>query len=163
MKTLDSNIKHLEQKVKPHYIDVFTDTERHIIVQEAELFRLSIRLYLLRAGFCYPISHPVVSATIDAAYNLLLELKGHSRTWPLFMIGSEARTDMRRKQIIRMFENRQRSTAVVSLGWIQRITEKVWLQDDLFDDVGSGREEALDGQKRLTVGISTCGGLPTFA
>lgn len=135
-----------------------TDSQDDIIV---ELYRLASLVYLWRGSACPGIRDTRLGALIDRGFDLIRDLKQCDRSFPLMVIGSEARSDEER---IVMLDLIQRTGARHNEGILMRLRiglEMIWSQRDLEAD----EDEYFDQLylHRMDTVISSACTLPFFS
>lgn len=98
----------------------------------AEIYRIAALIFLERACRRRPRCAPEVERLVEAGLTVLPRLKVCAVTWPLFIIACEAETDEQRAIVLASFETSRKFRKAGNISWIQKLTEVVWKQDDLF-------------------------------
>ena len=93
----------------------------------------------------------------EKACALLEDLETFQPTFPLLIVGCEARTDNQRLRILLHIEKAMNSSSLRSLHEVRNILQHIWIQDDLAVNC------ELDYLYRLDVVISSYSTLPSFA
>lgn len=123
----------------------------------AELYRLAGLIYLHRAGRRTPSTSYALQSHVNEAFEIIKRLESCERTFPLFIISCEARTDAQRAIVLKVVaKNRQKPLAANTLrvwGFVGRF----WAQDDL--DV----EQNVEYETKITSALSSTNSLPAFA
>jgi hypothetical protein len=122
-----------------------------------ELFKLAALIYLKRASRNFSGTSPQIDMMVDRAYVLLDDLETFSPTFPLLIIGCEARTDKRRMKILEHIEKAMETSTLRGLHGLQDILQQIWVQDDLATDYD------LDYLNKLDAVISSYQVIPSFA
>ncbi|PON20692.1 hypothetical protein TGAM01_v210477 [Trichoderma gamsii] len=125
-------------------------------VATIELFKLAALIYLRRASRNFSGSTPQIDAMIDKAHILLDDLGSFNPTFPLLIIGCEARTDEQRRRILRQIERAMATSSLRSLRELQSILQHIWVQDDLAVDY------ELDYLNKLDAVITSYQIMPSF-
>lgn len=109
-----------------------------------ELFKLAALIYLRRASRNFSGLSPQIDTMVDKAYILLDDLGSFNPTFPLLIIGCEARTDEQRMRILKQIESAKESSSLRSLRELQSILQHIWVQDDLAVDYETDYLNRLD-------------------
>lgn len=125
-------------------------------VATIELFKLAALIYLQRASRNFSGKSPQIDAMVDRAYILLDDLGAFNPTFPLLIIGCEARTDEQRMRILEQVERAMKTSSLRSLHELQNILQHIWAQDDLAVDY------ELDYLNRLEAIITSYQIMPSF-
>jgi len=97
----------------------------------AELYRLSGLIYLQRAARGAFSSNPAVKELVDAAYNIIKRMESCGNTFPIFIIGCEARSDERRAEILRILRTTRSVLGSMNINRVHEFIERFWAQEDL--------------------------------
>jgi hypothetical protein len=122
-----------------------------------ELFKLAGLIYLKRASRNFSGTSPHIDMMVEKTYILLDGLGTLNLTFPLLIVGCEARTDKQRMRILEQIEKAMTSSSLRSLHGLRNILEQIWVQDDL----AVGYE--LDYVNKLDVVIGSYQTIPSFA
>jgi hypothetical protein len=122
-----------------------------------ELFKLAGLIYLNRASRNFSGISPQIDAMVERAYELLDDLETFNPTFPLLIVGCEARTDRQRLRILEHIERAMEMSSLRSLHGLRDILQQVWVQDDLAVDY------ELDYLNKLDAVISSYQIIPSFA
>jgi hypothetical protein len=125
-------------------------------VATIELFKLAALIYLQRASRNFSGVSPQINAMVDKAHILLDDLGAYNLTFPLLIIGCEARTDEQRMRILEQIEKAMKSSNLRSLYELHNILQRIWAQDDLSVDY------ELDYLNRLDAVITSYQIMPSF-
>lgn len=121
----------------------------------AELYRLGGIIYLHRAARRSPLWTQCLQRSTTSAFEIICRLDTCERTFPLFVIGCEARNDPQRASILRIIRNTQEQYVPSDMIRVREYLERFWAQDDL--DVG----QEIDFAAKVTAALSSTGeGLP---
>ncbi|KAF2792458.1 hypothetical protein K505DRAFT_307580 [Melanomma pulvis-pyrius CBS 109.77] len=155
---LDRRLKFAKQYVRIEDLDASMCIDRKRQIEDiAELYRLAGLIYLNRAGRNVPTSSPVLQRLTEKAFVILETLHTCERTFPLFLVGCEARTDDQRTIVLRVIDRTQSRFPPASIMRIRGYIERFWAQNDL--DTG----QAIDYALKMTTAMSNADGLPAFA
>jgi len=94
---------------------------------------------------------------VERADVILDDLGNFNPTFPLLMVGCEARTDIQRIRVLKHIEKATKMSSVRSLHELRNILEQIWVQDDLAMDY------YLDYSTKLDAVISSYQVMPSFA
>ncbi|KAF2794254.1 hypothetical protein K505DRAFT_242555 [Melanomma pulvis-pyrius CBS 109.77] len=122
-----------------------------------ELFKLAGLIYLKRASRNFSGISSQIDTMVERAYLLLDELGTFNPTFPLLIVGFEARTDKQRMRILEHIERAMASSSLRSLHGLRNILQQTWVQDDLAMDY------ELDYLHKLDAVIGSYRILPSFA
>jgi hypothetical protein len=122
-----------------------------------ELFKLAGLIYLKRASRNFSGTSSQIDTIVERTYLLLDNLGTFNLTFPLLIVGCEARTDKQRMRILEQIEKAMTSSSLRSLHGLRNILEQIWVQDDL----AVGYE--LDYVNKLDVVIGSYQTIPSFA
>lgn len=125
-------------------------------VAKMELFKPAALIYLKRASRNFSGTSLQIDAMVERAYILLDSLETFNPTFPLLIIGCEARTDEQRIRILEYIEKEMKTSSLRSLHGLQNILQQIWVQDDLAVDY------ELDYLNRLDAVISSYRIMPSF-
>ncbi|OAX79763.1 hypothetical protein ACJ72_05917 [Emergomyces africanus] len=120
-----------------------------------ELFHLATLVYLNRATGNLLEADSQTHYRISRALALLSHEVSCEHQFPLFILGSEARTEEDRRMILDLMARTEGTAASRALFLTEALINHVWVQDDLAD-----RE--LDYMMKMDAIISTCSVLPSF-
>ena len=120
-----------------------------------ELFYLATLVYLNRATGNLLEADSQTRYRTSRALALLSLQKSCERQFPLFILGSEARTEEDRRMILDLIARTERTAASRALFLTGALINHVWVQDDLAD-------RQLDYMKKMNAIISICSVLPSF-
>jgi len=98
-----------------------------------ELFQLTMLVYLRRALGSSLRNSEDVRSSIDRAFTIFSRLRTLQRQFPLFILGSEARTDEDRMVVLDLISRSEEDTSVRSLRSMKRVIQSLWAQDDLAE------------------------------
>ncbi|EHK47828.1 hypothetical protein TRIATDRAFT_291123 [Trichoderma atroviride IMI 206040] len=135
--------------------DTMSDPSR-AWVATIELFKLAALIYLQRASRNFSGKSPQIDGMVDRAHILLDDLGSFNPTFPLLIIGCEARTDEQRMRILKQVERAMKTSSLRSLRELQSILQHIWVQDDLAVDY------ELDYLNRLDAVITSYQIMPSF-
>jgi hypothetical protein len=122
-----------------------------------ELFKLAGLIYLERASRNFSGISPQIDTMVERAYVLLDDLETVSPTFPLLIVGCEARTDGQRMKILEHIEKAMTTSSLRSLYELRNILQQIWVQDDLAVDY------ELSYLNKLDAVISSYQIIPSFA
>jgi hypothetical protein len=122
-----------------------------------ELFKLAGLIYLKRASRNFSGISPQIDTMVEKAYVLLDDLETFNPTFPLLIVGCEARTDKQRMRILEHIERAMTTSSLRSLHGLRNILQQIWVQDDLAIDY------ELDYLNKLDAVISSYQIIPSFA
>lgn len=132
------------------------DTTSTAWTSTIELFKLAALIYLKRASRNFSGISPQIDAMVERAYVLLDTLEAFNPSFPLLIIGCEARTDEQRIKIQEHIEKATKSSSLTGLHGLREILQQIWIQDDLAVDY------ELDYLSRLGAIISSYRIMPSF-
>ncbi|KAL4801058.1 fungal-specific transcription factor domain-containing protein [Aspergillus venezuelensis] len=116
-----------------------------------ELFWHGILVYLNRASGHTLEFASTTQQRIERAFTLFQTIDVCPRQFPLFILGSEARTDDERRTVLELFDRTERDPSSRSLFLIREFVNIVWVQRDLAldrgDYSGSGSESGSGSKK----------------
>lgn len=122
----------------------------------AQLYQLAGLIYLHRAARRTKIGFPPTEILVQEAFGIVEGLECCEASWPLFIIGCEARSDEGRLKIQGIFSKTLEMRDNGNIRSIKRMIEAAWIQDDLCE----GQE--MDYFLRINALISAHNVLPTF-
>jgi hypothetical protein len=126
-----------------------------------ELFQLAALVYLHRANANVLDAAARTQQYVDRAFVLFAQLPTCSRQFPLFILGSEARTDEQRAVVLDLMERTSRSASSRSLNHVRILLNAVWAQDDLAEsEWGKGSEVGY--WEKISGVISACSIVPSL-
>lgn len=102
------------------------------VLNTAEFYRIAALIFLERACRRRPRSAPEVEHLVESGFIILQRLKVCAVMWPLFIVACEAETDEQRTIVLATFEASRKFRKAGNISWVQKLTEAVWKQDDLF-------------------------------
>jgi hypothetical protein len=126
-------------------------------VATVELFKLAGLIYLKRASRNFSGMSPQIDTLVERAYVLLDDLETLIPTFPLLIVGCEARTDKQRMEILKRVEGAMKTSNLSSLHELRNILQRIWVQDDLAMDY------ELEYSNKLDAVISSYQIMPSFA
>ncbi|KAL9082952.1 MAG: hypothetical protein Q9165_008715 [Trypethelium subeluteriae] len=98
-----------------------------------QLYQLAILLFLNRS-FEGLIDQSIrTQQHVDRAFAILAQLKSCKQQFPIYVIGSEARTDEQRAIVLDIISRMEKMGSSRCLNYCKRILQAVWAQDDLAD------------------------------
>ena len=97
----------------------------------AELYRLSILIYLYRVAKGEPMDCAAVEELVQQSFALLNDMEFCLRPWPLFVIALEAHTDDLRKTMLTILEESLKNRPLGSMQLLNRMIRDAWVQQDL--------------------------------
>lgn len=122
------------------------------------LYRIATLIYVSRAaGLAADDSH-VTASYVDMGFSLLRSMPFCQRTFPLLIIGFEARSDEDRLEILDLVSRTEKVPPVRDLDCMRTLLYAIWSQIDLFDE---GRQE-VGYMDMMTSVVSLSGALPPF-
>ena len=141
------DIERLERKLvhARQYVSTETLFPNEETIKIAELYRLAGLVYLYRACLSLSSSSPKLTSTVDAAFTIIRELQMCERSFPLLIVGCEARNDEERLLVLELIRNTQGRRRVTNLDIAQRLMEKFWIQSDLETAEEIGYVTKMDG------------------
>lgn len=155
---LERKLRSAQQEVKVEELD-----ETNLVgkVQQtrdvAELYRLAGLIYLDRAGRNAALNNSALQSVTESAFAVLEKLHTCERTFPLFIVSCEARTDIQRATVLRLMSNTSMRPAPTNIIRTHGYVERFWAADDL--DVGQNTSYA----EKMTAVLSSKDTLPAFA
>lgn len=129
---LERRLKYAQQELR---IDAIDDPDAGAKAENlrnvAELYRLAALVYLHRAARKSPTWTPVLMEMVDKAFTIIADLQTCDRTFPLFIIACEARTDLRRDHILRILDSTRDQLGSGNSMRMREFIERFWAQEDL--------------------------------
>lgn len=133
MNGLEEQLMNLEQHVA--VVEPVEATEPQDRIETiAELYRIASLIYLKRVARRIPHDDPKVRALVREGLSRLEKLGSCRFPWPLFIIATEARTDIERALILDVFQTTQRIKNLENVAWARKMVEAAWKQDDLHTE-----------------------------
>ena len=120
-----------------------------------ELHRLAMRVYLNCASGHVLGQAAKTRQHLDRAFDLFAQLSACERLFPVFVLGSQARTDHERAIVLDLMARTEKKQSSRSLNHVQILVQAIWTQDDLADG-------ELDYWTKLTAIISCCSIVPSL-
>jgi hypothetical protein len=120
-----------------------------------ELHRLAMLVYLHRSTEDLLGQAGKVQEYLDQAFAMLSALSACERQFPIFILGSEARTDHERAIVLDLMARTESRKSSRSLVHAKLLVQAVWAQDDLAD-------VKLEYLKKMTAIISCCSIVPSL-
>ncbi|CAI6341806.1 unnamed protein product [Periconia digitata] len=148
---VERRLKYAKQVIKVEELDKIQQT-----LDIAELWRLAGLIYLHRAGYNATTASASLQALTESASAVLTRLYTCERTFPLFIVACEARTDVQRATVLSLIDVTRSFYTPTNITRVHRFIERFWALDDL--DVG---QETTYSEK-LTAVMSTGYALPAF-
>ena len=125
-------------------------------VATIELFKLAALIYMKRASRNFSGISPQMDAMVERAHLLLDGLEAFHPTFPLLIIGCEARNDEQRKKLLEYTGRARHTSSLKSLPELENILQQIWVQDDLAVDY------ELDYVNRLDTAVTSYRIMPSF-
>lgn len=122
-----------------------------------EVYRLAALIYLERASNSFSGTSAKLSAWSSSAFKLLRTLGLLKHSFPIFIIGCEARTDEQRIVILDCIEMTQGAQPSPGMQIVQEMIQSAWALEDLET------EKEVDYMAKLDIVISGCETMPSFA
>ncbi|KAF2730490.1 hypothetical protein EJ04DRAFT_579818 [Polyplosphaeria fusca] len=144
----DLRINLLEDASSPH--------EYQRVKDIAELYRLAGLVYLHRAGRGTATTSYALQTIIDEAFAIMQRLDTCNRTFPLFIISCEARTEAQRAVILGVVQRNAARPLSANTTRVWGFVERFWAQDDL------DTEQEVDYAAKITAALSRTNSLPAF-
>ncbi|KAF2637690.1 hypothetical protein P280DRAFT_520824 [Massarina eburnea CBS 473.64] len=154
---LERRLKYAEQDIKVEELDSNSLDKMQQTRDIAELYRLAALIYLNRAGYNTAISNPALQTITESAFAILDKLHTCERTFPLFIVSCEARTDVQRATVLRLMNTTRTRFAATNIMRVHGYVERFWALDEL--DVGRDTEYA----DKVTAVLSSREAIPVFA
>ncbi|KAF2470637.1 uncharacterized protein BDR25DRAFT_286748 [Lindgomyces ingoldianus] len=123
----------------------------------AELYRLAGLIYLHRAGRKTITVKHILQGLVEEAFTVLQALETCERSFPLFIVGCEARSDRRRAIVLGILKATQIQFAESNVLRVRAFIERFWAQDDLDPN------QDIDYSSRVTAVLSRTDCLPVFS
>lgn len=123
----------------------------------AELYRIASLIYLYRVARRLPSDSLALSHLVEDAMSIFEKTGTSDCTWPLFVIGCEAKLDCHRAIMIDTFQATEERRQFANIQWIRQMVEAAWKQDDL-----NTTEQDIDGMVRYNSVMSASKVLPSF-
>lgn len=155
---LERRLKYAEQEIKIEELDDGSSPMDKMQQTRdiAELYRLAGLIYLNRAGRNTAISNLALQSVTESAFTILGKLHTCERTFPLFIVSCEARTDVQRATVLRLINTTRTRFAPTNIMRAHRYIERFWATDEL--DVGQDTSYA----EKMTAVLSSRDALPAF-
>lgn len=129
---LEQRLRSLRQILTPPGLIFPITGNESSVLDTAELYRIAALIFLERACRRRPRYAPEVEHLVEIGFTILQRLKVCAVMWPLFIVACEAQTDEQRTLAIETFEASRKVRKAGNISLIQKLTEDVWKQDDLF-------------------------------
>jgi len=123
----------------------------------AELYRIASLIYLYRVARRMPSDSPALSHLVEDAMSIFEKTGISDSTWPMFVIGCEAKLDHHRAVMIDTFQATEEKRQFANIHWVRQMVESAWKQDDL-----NTTEQDIDGMIRYNSVMSASKVLPSF-
>lgn len=121
-----------------------------------DLFRLAGLIYLERAAKSFSGQSIKVEQWNNKAFAIIASIGRCRYPLPIFIIGCEARSDLRRQSILDLIEKTQEDPLVRNLNELGNLLRSFWVQDDLDVD---GEVEYI---RKINMVVSSCTAVPIF-
>lgn len=145
---LEQRLNSAEQHLGgPDLPEEFSEAWFHITAL-AELQRLSGLIYLYRVGKRLPSLHPAVQSVVGEAFRILESMRVCDRTFPLFVLGCEAETDLQRALYLRITRQTEKECLSPAPMRMRQYMQRFWALTDL-DDGG-----IVEHPERMTAAVS---------
>lgn len=153
---LERRLKYSKQELDgPHSLGQSSEDLAHI-TSIAELHRLCGLIYIYRVGRGVASNHPTLRSLVSDAFSILETVRTCDRTFPLFLLGCEAETDVQRALILRITRRTEEEYFSNVMIRIREYVERFWALTDL-DTVGE-----VSHTERMTAAASAQSSLPSF-
>jgi hypothetical protein len=156
LRVLESRITNIVPSAPKSVLDTALDSNSTWVAM-MELFKLAALIYLKRASRNFSGISPEIDMMVEKAFVLLDGLKTFNMTFPLLIIGCEARKDKQRMSILEHIERVMENSSLRSVHGLRNILQQIWVQDDL----AMGYD--LDYLNKLDAVISSYQIMPSFA
>jgi hypothetical protein len=120
-----------------------------------ELYQLAALVYLNRVSEDLLDQSARTQQQIDRAFSIFSELRSCERQFPLFILGSEARTDDQRAIVLDLIARTEKGTSSRPIIQVKILIHAMWAQDDLAD-------QELNYWDKLSSIISACSIMPSL-
>ncbi|PVI01305.1 hypothetical protein DM02DRAFT_727946 [Periconia macrospinosa] len=143
---LERRLKHAQQVIKVEELYEYDPGSMEKAQQThsiAELYRLAGLIYLYRVGYSATATHSSLQAAKTSAFVILERLYTCERTFPLFIVGCEARTDNQRATILRLINNTRAQFTPTLITRIHNYLERFWAADELDVAQHTGYDEKI--------------------
>lgn len=124
-----------------------------------ELYQIASIVYLNRASGDTFGQSMKMEQLIDRGFSIFAELKHCERTFPLLILGIEARADERRQSVLELMSRSENVPPKRSLQCLRNLLQALWVQDDLHTE----RDNKIDYMERMSNVVSLSEALPHFA
>jgi hypothetical protein len=155
---LERRLKYAEQEAKVEELD--DDSSPTDKMQQtrdiAELYRLAGLIYLNRGGRNTATSNLALQSVTVSAFTILDKLHTCQRTFPLFIVSCEARTDIQRATVLRLINTTRTRFPPTNIIRAHGYIERFWAIDEL--DVTQDTSYA----EKMTAVLSSSDALPAF-
>jgi hypothetical protein len=153
---LERRLKYAKQELDASCCSGETAEDLSRIASIAELHRLCGLIYLYRVGRRVSSTHPNLQTLVSDAFKILHTVRTCDRTFPLFLLGCEAESDLQRVLILkisRWTEEQYFSTVMIRM---REYIERFWALFDLDTD-GTGSHT-----DRMAAAMSAQSSIPSF-
>lgn len=155
---IERRLKYAQQEVQIEDLDDTTLAEATRQIRSiAELYRLAGLIYLYRAGRKTSPSNSKLQSFVEAAFRILGAMQTCERTFPLFVVGCEARTDVQRAIVLQLLSTTQTRFTPSNILRVHNYIERFWAADELDFN------QEIDYAEKVTAILSSSGALPAFA
>lgn len=124
---------------------------------DLEMYRLAALIYLERASKNLSGPSPKIDAWANAAFRALKVLGTMKHSFPIFIIGCEARTDEQRRVILDCIQNNKNVRFTSPMQMVHEMLQSAWALEDLET------EREVDYMLKLDTVVSGCQTMPSFA
>ncbi|KAL1614454.1 hypothetical protein SLS56_012093 [Neofusicoccum ribis] len=151
--------KEVESAAIANSLDPSLPQARRVAAAKAEIYRLSTLTYLNRATGDNLMQPSEVSTLVDRGFEILGLMRVCERSFPLLILGCEARTDSERLLIMELISETEMAHASRGLDCIRTFLHAIWTQDDLHAE----QDLKVDYFEKLAFVISSSEVMPSFA
>lgn len=120
-----------------------------------ELYQLAILVYLNRVSGNIFGQGKKVQEHVEKGLSIFAQLDSCERQFPIFILGSEARTDEQRTSVLNLIDRTEKRSSSRSLNHVRLLILAVWAQDDLAD-------KEVNYWDKMSAIISRCSILPSL-
>ncbi|KAK0385527.1 hypothetical protein NLU13_6707 [Sarocladium strictum] len=124
---------------------------------DLEMYRLAALIYLERASNNFSGPSPKIDAWANAAFRAFKVLGTMKHSFPIFIIGCEARTDEQRRVILDCIQNNKNVRLTSPMQMVHEMLQSAWALEDLET------EREVDYMLKLDTVVSGCQTMPSFA
>jgi hypothetical protein len=134
--SVEHDLLTLNQDTK-QLVAIHSASEAEHGIKISQLYQIAALIYFERV--LKPYSNQSRLARWSAeAFDIVRQLKICERSFPLFFVACEAKTDEERQTIISLVARTHRKSSQRNLHAIEQMIQSMWVQHDLASDTGEG-------------------------